>query len=148
MVYLRINLHLYGTRVPRDLSNSSNEFNLLFVRYLRFLNIGQLVFFASGKPCDIIRLRNGDNCSNCEKVNMSEFLTAYDLSKKLNIPKNTIYLLARKGGIPGAMKIGKHWRFRKSMIDEWIEEQTKPRHIETDVKLEVAAKSHATNPRD
>ncbi len=60
---------------------------------------------------------------------MTEFLSVSDLSKKLNIPKSTIYDFARKGKIPGVFRIGKHWRFRADMIEQWIEEQTKPKAL-------------------
>jgi len=58
---------------------------------------------------------------------MTELLTIDDLSKKLKIQKRSIYFFAQQGKIPGAFKFGKHWRFRQDMIDQWIDEQTKPK---------------------
>ena len=55
---------------------------------------------------------------------MTEFLTVSDLAKKFKIPKRSIYDFARKGIIPGAIKIGRHWRFRQDMVESWIEKQT------------------------
>lgn len=57
---------------------------------------------------------------------MTELLTVEDLSKRLKVPEGSIYQFARKGKIPGAFKFGKHWRFRADMIEQWIEDQTKP----------------------
>jgi excisionase family DNA binding protein len=57
---------------------------------------------------------------------MSEdkILTIEEVSSYLKIPKQTLYFWARQGQIP-AMKVGKHWRFKKSSIDAWIEEKEK-----------------------
>ena len=47
-------------------------------------------------------------------------LTVDEISDYLKIPKSTIYKLVREGKIP-AQKIGRHWRFRKEVIDNWLE---------------------------
>jgi len=49
-------------------------------------------------------------------------LTLDELHLYLKIPKPTLYSLAQNGRIPAA-KVGKHWRFRKSDIDEWLNAQ-------------------------
>lgn len=49
----------------------------------------------------------------------NEFYTAEELSKYLRIPRPTIYYLTRFKRIP-AIKIGKHWRYRKERIQEWL----------------------------
>jgi len=36
----------------------------------------------------------------------------------LRIPQSTMYKLCQHGEIP-ATKIGRHWRFRKSLVDDW-----------------------------
>ena len=51
-----------------------------------------------------------------------EILTLEELHSYLKIPKPTLYALAQAGRIPAA-KIGKHWRFRKGDIDEWLNGQ-------------------------
>jgi len=48
-------------------------------------------------------------------------LTIDELAEYLRISKSTIYKLVRSGKIPG-QKIGRHWRFRKVAIDQWLEE--------------------------
>jgi excisionase family DNA binding protein len=48
-----------------------------------------------------------------------EILTLDELSKYLKIPKSTIYKLCQEGKIPG-QKVGRHWRFHKETIDDWI----------------------------
>ena len=52
----------------------------------------------------------------------TEILTLQELHDYLKIPKPTLYALAQNGGIPAA-KVGKHWRFRRSDIDEWLKAQ-------------------------
>ena len=51
-----------------------------------------------------------------------EILTLEELHTYLKIPKPTLYALAQAGRIPAA-KVGKHWRFRKADIDEWLNAQ-------------------------
>lgn len=52
----------------------------------------------------------------------TEILTVEDLHLYLRIPKPTLYVLAQSGRIPAA-KIGRHWRFRRVDIDEWLKSQ-------------------------
>lgn len=49
-----------------------------------------------------------------------EILTIDELSKYLKIPKSTVYKLCQESRIPG-QKVGRHWRFRKEVIDRWLE---------------------------
>jgi len=48
-------------------------------------------------------------------------LTIDELSIYLKIPKSTLYKLVREGKVPG-QKIGRHWRFRKIAVDNWLED--------------------------
>jgi excisionase family DNA binding protein len=52
----------------------------------------------------------------------TDILTVEDLHTYLRIPKPTLYVLAQSGRIPAA-KIGRHWRFRRTDIDEWLKSQ-------------------------
>ncbi len=49
-------------------------------------------------------------------------LTVEEISIYLKIPRSTIYKLVREGKIP-TQKIGRHWRFRKEAIDNWLEKK-------------------------
>jgi len=51
----------------------------------------------------------------------SPVLTIGELSLYLKIPKSTLYKLVRERKIP-SQKIGRHWRFRKGAIDQWLGE--------------------------
>jgi excisionase family DNA binding protein len=59
----------------------------------------------------------------------SEILTLEELHTYLKIPKPTLYALAQTARIPAA-KVGKHWRFRKTDIDEWLNAQKWARPIQ------------------
>ena len=48
-----------------------------------------------------------------------ELLTVEDVAKYLKLRPQTIYKWAQTGKIPAA-KFGKEWRFRKSILDDWI----------------------------
>lgn len=46
-------------------------------------------------------------------------LTVLDVARFLRVPKSTVYKLVRVGELPGS-KIGKHWRFLRHDIHEWL----------------------------
>lgn len=48
-----------------------------------------------------------------------EILTVMEVARFLRVPKSTVYKLARGGELP-ASKIGKHWRFLRRDIHEWM----------------------------
>lgn len=48
-----------------------------------------------------------------------EILTVVDVAQFLRVPKSTVYKLARLGELP-ASKIGKHWRFLRRDIHQWM----------------------------
>lgn len=51
-----------------------------------------------------------------------EFLTIEEVAEFLRLPLSTTYKLAQDRLLPG-FKIGRHWRFRREAIQEWIIEQ-------------------------
>ena len=42
------------------------------------------------------------------------------MAKYLKLKPQTVYKWAQEGRIPGT-KLGKEWRFRRSILDEWID---------------------------
>ena len=48
-------------------------------------------------------------------------MTIEEASKYLQIPLSSLYKLAQDGKIP-CQKVGRHWRFRKERIDNWLDE--------------------------
>ncbi len=58
----------------------------------------------------------------------SEFLTADEVAEYLRLPLSTVYKLVQEKRLPG-FKVGKHWRFRKETIGQWVKEQEKDFHM-------------------
>ena len=52
----------------------------------------------------------------------SEFLTAEEVANYLRIPLSTVYKLTQDQKIP-SFKVGKHWRYKKRSIQDWIDYQ-------------------------
>jgi excisionase family DNA binding protein len=50
------------------------------------------------------------------------FLTTEEVLKYLQVNLRTVYRLIKAGKIP-ALRVGRQWRFRKSDIDAWLEQQ-------------------------
>lgn len=48
-------------------------------------------------------------------------MTLEEVAKYLKLKPQTIYGWAQNGRIPAA-KLGKEWRFKKSVIDKWFNE--------------------------
>lgn len=46
-----------------------------------------------------------------------------EVAEYLRISEAKVYRLANQGGIP-VVRIGKAWRFRKDILDEWIRQNT------------------------
>lgn len=49
--------------------------------------------------------------ADARKLTLQEIITAGELADRFKVPSSTIEELARKGKIPGAFRVGKHWRF-------------------------------------
>lgn len=49
----------------------------------------------------------------------STVLTIDDLANYLKVSKSTLYKLAQEGAVPG-QKVGRHWRFHRQAVDEWL----------------------------
>jgi PTS system nitrogen regulatory IIA component len=52
---------------------------------------------------------------------MEDIMTLEEVAKYLKVKPQTIYTWAQDSKIPAA-KLGKEWRFRKSVIDLWFNE--------------------------
>jgi excisionase family DNA binding protein len=50
-----------------------------------------------------------------------QVLTIEEASRYLRIPLSTLYKLSQDGKIP-CQKVGRHWRFRKERIDNWLDD--------------------------
>jgi excisionase family DNA binding protein len=52
-----------------------------------------------------------------------DVLTVDEVSEWLRIPRSTVYKLCKEGRIP-VVKIGKHWRFSRKRLEDWILDST------------------------
>ena len=50
---------------------------------------------------------------------MDDIMTLEEVAKYLKLKPQTIYTWAQESKIPAA-KLGKEWRFKKSVIDKWF----------------------------
>ena len=53
--------------------------------------------------------------------NRDNVMTITELSVYLKVSKSTLYKLAQEGRVPGR-KVGRHWRFHREVIDDWLGE--------------------------
>ena len=53
-------------------------------------------------------------------MNRDEIMTVEEVAKYLKMKPQTVYKWAQEGRIPGT-KLGKEWRFRRRLLDEWID---------------------------
>ncbi len=56
-----------------------------------------------------------------KKMNSDEILNINQVAKYIGIHKITLYRLIKSEKIP-AFKIGRQWRFKKKLLDKWMEE--------------------------
>lgn len=52
---------------------------------------------------------------------MDDIMTLEEVARYLKLKPQTIYTWAQNNKIP-AVKLGKEWRFRKSVIDRWFDQ--------------------------
>jgi excisionase family DNA binding protein len=50
-------------------------------------------------------------------------MTVHDVAEYLRLSEAKVYRMANEGCIP-ALRMGKTWRFKRELIDEWIRRET------------------------
>jgi excisionase family DNA binding protein len=50
-------------------------------------------------------------------------MTVHDVADYLRLSEAKVYKMAKEGHVP-ALRMGKTWRFKKELIDEWIRRET------------------------
>ena len=58
--------------------------------------------------------------------NAEQIMTLREVAKYLGLHVMTVYKLTREGRVPAA-KIGGQWRFKRDVLDEWLETQMNQR---------------------
>ena len=59
----------------------------------------------------------------------TNIMTLREVAKYLGLHVMTVYKLTREGRVPAA-KIGGQWRFKRDVLDEWLDAQMRQHPIE------------------
>lgn len=51
------------------------------------------------------------------------FLTIPEAARLLRVAERTVYTLARRGDLPGAVKVGNQWRIDRETLMDWARQQ-------------------------
>lgn len=62
--------------------------------------------------------------SALEEAGQRRLLTPEDVAELLQVDRETIYRMARRGELP-AIKVARHWRFRAARIERWLRDLEK-----------------------
>jgi excisionase family DNA binding protein len=54
-----------------------------------------------------------------DELQPDRLLTPEDVADLLQVDRETIYRMARRGELP-AIKVARHWRFRAERLDRWL----------------------------
>lgn len=55
----------------------------------------------------------------------SAIMTVKEVAEYLRMSEAKVYRLAREGALP-VVRIGKSWRFRKDLLETWLEQASTP----------------------
>ena len=61
------------------------------------------------------------------RISEPDVLTAEQLAQLLQVDEKTVRSLAAKGDLPGR-KVGRHWRFSRQAVLEWLATPERKRH--------------------
>jgi len=78
--------------------------------------------------------------SAVDEVGPIRLLTSEDVAELLQVDRETIYRMARRGELP-AIKVARHWRFRAAGIERWLRELQDGERRERDRKSTVNGSS-------
>ncbi len=81
-----------------------------------------------------------------EKGNMAdarEVMNIRQASQYLGVSPDTLYKYVGEQRIP-AFKLGNRWRFKKSRLDQWMEEESSQNEAQTRRKPKAATKAAGT----
>jgi excisionase family DNA binding protein len=68
-----------------------------------------------------------ENPSATNGGNNNSIMTVRDVASYLRLSEAKVYRLAKEGSVP-SFRLGKSWRFRRDLLDEWIIKETQ--HIQ------------------
>jgi excisionase family DNA binding protein len=65
-------------------------------------------------------------------------MTVHDVAGYLRLSEAKVYRLAKEGCMP-SFRLGKSWRFRKDLLDEWTKRATRNAPLEEGMSSEISA---------
>ncbi len=68
-------------------------------------------------------------------------MTVHDIALYLRLSEAKVYKLAKEGQLP-ALRVGKSWRFRKDLVDEWIRKETE---LAQDTRMKIPEEPQAAD---
>jgi excisionase family DNA binding protein len=74
------------------------------------------------RPADHRRIRMRRNMIMGKK-SIERLMTLPELSEMLGVPIETLYGWRHRGEGPGGYRIGRHVRYRRAAVEEWLETQ-------------------------
>jgi excisionase family DNA binding protein len=92
------------------------------------------------------RKRRGWELREKEKVmaDSREVMNIRQASQYLGVSPDTLYKYVNEQQIP-AFKLGNRWRFKKSKLDEWMEEKSMATEAQGKKKIKAAVKAAGTS---
>ena len=75
--------------------------------------------------------------ASAAKIEVREVMDIRQASEYLGISADTLYKYASEGFIP-AFKLGNRWRFKKSRLDDWMDQQSSASMVPQEVRESVA----------
>src|SRR5579871_6474480 len=93
-------------------------------------------------PCDRVigTGGNGDRESKGTMADSREVMNIRQASQYLGVSPDTLYKYVGEQKIP-AFKLGNRWRFKKSRLDQWMEEKSTQMEGKAKKKSKAAAKA-------
>jgi excisionase family DNA binding protein len=61
--------------------------------------------------------------STATTLNDTELMTIHEVARYLHLSEAQVYKMVRAGRVP-SIRIGKAWRFKKELLDEWIRRES------------------------
>jgi len=58
-----------------------------------------------------------------EETEPGSVMTVHEVARYLRLSEAKVYQMTRTGSVP-AIRLGKTWRFRRDLLDEWIRRES------------------------
>jgi excisionase family DNA binding protein len=80
-------------------------------------------------PTNASKSRNEESMENGKRTSREkELLGATDVAELLGVKETTVYRWCKEGKLP-CLKVGKHWRIRRRVLEDFLRESERPRTL-------------------